>query len=199
MNTSYVLGHRTWWNKSWAIQQPLWQCKSKSMLTSFVWVSDLSSATLTGAYRNDNSAHSTIYVIQVPCDSKTKVYPNIGKRKHIRTLYACTNAHTLVLVLARTGYVVPIQGVSQQEVTRLVVPLAAGALVSFSQPLCQSKAINSRWTPTHGHTHTQHACSQPILLQITIHTHSLHVYTPTIYSYDAYVPSLHRQRHFPHY
>ena len=42
----------------------------------------------------------------------------------------CHCTHTLVLVpvftTARTGYVVPIQGVSQQEVTRLVVPLAAG-------------------------------------------------------------------------
>ena len=41
----------------------------------------------------------------------------------------CHCTHTLVLVpvftTARTGYVVPIQGVSQQEVTSLVV-LAAG-------------------------------------------------------------------------
>ena len=39
-----------------------------------------------------------------------------------------THTHTLVLVFttARTDYVVPIQGVSQQELTRLVVPLAAG-------------------------------------------------------------------------
>ena len=43
-----------------------------------------------------------------------------------------THTHTLVLVLVlvfttvRTGYVVPIQGVSQMEVTRLVVPLAVG-------------------------------------------------------------------------
>ena len=41
-----------------------------------------------------------------------------------------THTHTLVLVLvlttARTDYVAPIQGVSQQEATRLVVLLAAG-------------------------------------------------------------------------
>ena len=39
-----------------------------------------------------------------------------------------THTHTLVLVFttARTGFVAPIHGVSQQEATRLVVPLAAG-------------------------------------------------------------------------
>ena len=49
-----------------------------------------------------------------------------GIRKTLRH----THTHTLVILLifttARTGYVAPIQGVSQQEVTRLVVPLAVG-------------------------------------------------------------------------
>ena len=43
----------------------------------------------------------------------------------------CHCTHTLVLVpvftTARTGYMAPIQGVSQQEVTRLVVSLAVTA------------------------------------------------------------------------
>ena len=37
-----------------------------------------------------------------------------------------TQTHTcIVFATARTNYMAPIQGVSQQEVTRLVVPLAA--------------------------------------------------------------------------
>ena len=51
--------------------------------------------------------------------------PHVHAHAHART-----HTHTLVLVLvfttARAGYVAPIQGVSQQEVTSLVVPLAAG-------------------------------------------------------------------------
>ena len=101
----------------------------------------------------------------------------------------------LVFITTRTGYIAPTQWVSQQEATRPVVLLAAGTLASFSQLLCQAKALNSRWTLTHAHTHTHthHACSQPILLHITTHTHtvhnhSFHVHTPTIYTYDAYLP-----------
>ena len=51
---------------------------------------------------------------------------------HTHTHTHTHTQHTLVLVLvlvftnARTVYVAPIQEVSQQEVTRLVVPLASG-------------------------------------------------------------------------
>ena len=57
--------------------------------------------------------------------------------------HTCTHTHThthlylIVLVLvfttARTDYVAPIQGVSQQEATRLAVPLAAGILALSPQ------------------------------------------------------------------
>ena len=46
--------------------------------------------------------------------------PHMHTRARICTLLV------LVFTTARSGYVAPIQGVSQQEVTRLVVPLAAG-------------------------------------------------------------------------
>ena len=42
-------------------------------------------------------------------------------------LHACMHTHTLVCTTTvETGYVAPTQWVSQQEATRLVVPLAAG-------------------------------------------------------------------------
>ena len=52
----------------------------------------------------------------------------------------------LVCTTARSGYVGPIQKASQQEMTRLVVPLAAGSLISVAAwpPQCSGIIIPMR-------------------------------------------------------
>ena len=79
-------------------------------------------------------AHRHVHTRTYPCaDARTHKHTlsHTWTHTHTRT-YIHTHAHTCTctctpcITTARTGYVAPIQGVSQQEVTGLVVPLAAG-------------------------------------------------------------------------
>ena len=72
-------------------------------------------------------------------------------------MHACTHTHTCsCITTARIGYVVPIQGVSQQKATRLVALLAAGTPTSSSQLHGPLSAVGVHtYTHTCTHTHTQ--------------------------------------------
>ena len=92
-----------------------------------------------------------------------RTHPRTHARTHART-------HTQVLVLAfttaRTGYVASIQGLSQEEATRLVVLLAAGT------PALSPRTNLETHTHTHKHMYTcethRHLLTHVIWLQTNL-------------------------------
>ena len=85
--------------------------------------------------------------IDADTHTRTRTHTHTHVRAHTRTQTHYTHththrhAHTLVCTTARTGYMAPIQGVSQQEVTRLVVPLVAGTLALCPHLHCPLSAL----------------------------------------------------------